>query len=112
MIRGGFNSRTHIRKQAHRYQDTHGTLTISAFASPRGESIAELAKIAGFGYPDMRISTVARIRAAGFDVVPQGRYGHGQVTFGDVTNATLNRFRAAFDRKPVPNPTVSREEAP
>jgi hypothetical protein len=107
VIRGGFNNRTQIRKQALRYEDTHGTTTISVFASPHGESVEQLAEIAGFGYPVMRLSTVGRIRAAGFDVVPHGRYGHGQVTFDDVSNATLDRFREAFDKDTIPNPTVS-----
>lgn len=107
VIRGSFNSRKQIRNQALRYDDSYGTLTISVFASPRGESVEQLAKIAGFGYPVMRLSTVGRIRAAGFDVIPHGRYGHGQVTFDDLSNATLDRFRAAFDRDTIPNPTVS-----
>lgn len=108
LIRGGYNSRTQLRKQARRHKETYGTLTISVFASPSDETVEELAEIAGFGYPVMRVSTVKAVEAAGFRVVPHGRYGHGQVTFEDMTNATLDRFRAAFGRL-VENPAVDEE---
>jgi hypothetical protein len=84
-----------LRKPAERQHALGKGYVISVF-SLAGESVEEIAAVAELPNEQIRTSTVGEIRAAGFDVVPEGRPGHAQVTFPDVTNKTLDGFRAAF----------------
>jgi len=95
VIRGGYVTRTSLRKPAERQHALGKGYVISVF-SVAGKSVEEIAAVAGLPNEQIRVSTVGQIRAVGLDVVPEGRPGHAQVTFADVSNKSLDMFRGAF----------------
>lgn len=54
-------------------------------------------------YAKVRFSTVARVRSAGFALLPTLERPHYDILLPDPTEATLVKLEAAFD-PPVPNP--------
>jgi hypothetical protein len=54
-------------------------------------------------YGKVRLSTVGRLRAAGFALLPTLRRPHYDVVLPDITDLTLDRLDGAFDA-PIPNP--------
>ena len=61
-------------------------------------SVDELAR-----YRQVRVSTVAAVRAAGFAFLATGDRPHFDIVLPDVDAGTLARLDGAFD-PPVPNP--------
>ena len=68
--------------------------------SESGKTVAELAEWTGT--PQIRVSSVERIRAAGGDVVPTRR-NPMQPYHATVTGLSLDQFDAVFD-PPIPSP--------
>jgi hypothetical protein len=68
--------------------------------SEPGKSVAELAR--STATPQVRVSSVERIRAAGGDVIPTRR-GPMQPYHVTVTGLTLEQIDAMFD-PPIPSP--------
>jgi hypothetical protein len=106
VIRGGANSlgTDAIARSAERNMVAFGFLGLSVFLCETAlvaetcRSIDELQR-----YRQIRRSTVARIRTAGFALLATGNDPHFDIVLPDLAPATLGRLVSCFD-DPEPNP--------
>ena len=94
VVRGGERlTRASLRRNGLRTEAVLGVCGVSVRAG--AGSVAELA--AGLPHEWVFESTAGRLRAAGFDVVWTGDRPHATVLLPDLSDRTLDAFRAAFD---------------
>lgn len=84
------------------FSDEHAW-ELSVYSLP-GESVESIARQARLPNGRIRVSTVARIRAAGYDVLDRRSDGHCRVPLpARPTDEDLERLAGAFDPA-IPNP--------
>lgn len=105
VLRGGRMVISDLRRNAIATLQRMGRLGVSVRAG-RGADIEELAENP-FPLPHavIRVTTVGRLRAAGFEIEATGAYAHCTVWLPDATHERLEHLRAAFD-DPAPNPAA------
>lgn len=104
VIRGGLNARADVEEQAEDEFEENGRYAISCGADA-DMTLDELAMANQRPNRLIRKSTVGRLRAAGFDVMPPtGPTRHSDLLFpGPVTDELFAAFEDAFDDA-EPNP--------
>jgi len=107
VIRGGIlEDRTddELRKRATDAEARLGLLTQSVLLTPEAD-VVHVCQSDGrvSRYGRVNLSTVARLRRAGFALLPTLDAPHYSVVLPDVSPATLQRFRSCFDPA-QPNP--------
>ncbi len=104
VVRGGAMHSTFVVRTASDAHDEFGIFSISVFLA-MDESVETLCRrepyLARYGH--IRLSTVDRLRAAGFALLPTLARPHYDVVLPDLTDATLSRLETCFDPA-VPNP--------
>lgn len=106
VVRGGMNGLdpATIARTATRSLDAMGFLGVSVFLA-LDQTLAELCGSLDelVRYRQVRVSTVAAVRAAGFAFLATGDRPHFDIVLPDIDARTLARLDGAFD-PPVPNP--------
>jgi hypothetical protein len=104
VVRGGEMNSEFVRRTATRSFEEFGIWAVSVFVAD-GVAVVDVCR----SVPDLerygkiRLSTVGRLRALGFALIPTLDYPHFDVVLPDVELATLERLELGFD-SPVPNP--------
>lgn len=104
VVRGGEMRSDYVRRTATDAHDELGIYTVSVFVAlddPPQVLCAREPHLARYG--KVRYTTLGRLRAAGFPLVPTLARPHYDVVLPDVTDATLVRLDGCFD-PPVTNP--------
>jgi predicted TIM-barrel enzyme len=106
VVRGGMNGLdpATVTRTATRSLEAMGFLGVSVFLAldqTVGELCGSLDELAR--YRQVRISTVAAVRGAGFALLATGDHPHFDIVLPDLDAATLARLDAAF-APPEPNP--------
>ena len=108
VVRGGLLTPESVQRTAERCRREYGFLGLSVYAAI-GISVAELvATVAQIGpdrYPQIRLSTFAVVRAAGFPMWPTNRYPHFSLVLPALDEVTLERLNACFG-PPQSNPAL------
>ena len=103
VVRGGEMSIDDVRRTAARSQVDVGAYLVSCYAT-LDQDLADLCRHRNlFRYSKVRTSTFARLRAAGFALLPSHARPHFDILLPDVADATLERLVTCFD-PPIPNP--------
>jgi hypothetical protein len=104
VVRGGLMNSGYVRESATDTFEEYGIFALSVFLT-LDRTFAELCGAEPFlsRYRQVRRSTVARVRAAGFALLPTLGRLHYNVVLPDATDRTLERLDSAFD-PPEPNP--------
>lgn len=108
VVRGGEMNSDFVRRTATRSFEEVGVFTVSVFLALT-ESVEDLCR----GVEDLerygkvRMSTVGRLRALGFALLPTLASPHFDVLLPDLEASTLDRLELGFD-SPVPNPARRR----
>jgi len=100
VVKGGFGPPPQGVWSIQTFREGGATITGTTAHSEPGKAVAELA--ASTATPQVRVSSVERIRAAGGDVIPPRR-GPVQPYHVTVTGLTLEQLNAVFD-PPIPSP--------
>lgn len=110
VIRGGtLEDRTDddVRERARKAATNIGLLAQSVLVVDRETVVDVCQRDARLTrYPRVNLSTVGRLRRAGFPLEPTGDAPHYSVVFPDVEAETIQRFRGAFDAA-QPNPPTT-----
>jgi hypothetical protein len=104
VVRGGEMVSEYVRHTLRNSFKENRVYALSVFLAldmPVEELCAEEPFLARYGR--VRVSTVARVRAAGFALLPTLERPHYDIVLPDVGDATLGKLEEAFDA-PVPNP--------
>lgn len=103
VVRGGEMSIDDVRRTATRSQVDVGAYLVSAYAT-LDQELADLCRHRNlFRYSKVRTAPFARLRAAGFALLPSHARPHFDILLPDVADATLHRLETCFD-PPIPNP--------
>lgn len=106
VVRAGANglSRDGIARTADRSSRAFGFLGVSVFLAV-DHDVGELCRRQGElqRYGQVSLSTVGRVRGAGFPLLATGDRPHFDIVLPDLSVATLDRLAAVFD-PPQPNP--------
>ena len=108
VVRGGEMNSDFVRRTATRSYEEVGVFTVSVFLAIEG-SVEDLCRSVDDleRYGKVRLSTVGRLRALGFALLPTLAAPHFDVLLPDLEAATLDRLELGFD-SPVPNPARHR----
>ena len=100
----------YIRESATDTYEEYGIFAVSVFLVLDG-TFDELCREDPFlvRYGQVRRSTVARVRTAGFALLPTLDRPHYDVVLPDLTDGTLVRLDSVFD-PPEPNPAARRPQ--
>lgn len=111
IVRGGLSTSARVRESAADAFDEYGIYAVSVFLT-LDESVEELCRREPFlsRYRRVRRSTVARVRAAGFPLLPTLDRPHYDIVLPDLTDETLDRLDSSFD-PPEANPGTLRRES-
>lgn len=104
VVRGGEMHSTYVRETARDSFFESGFYSISVFLAldvPVEELCAMEPYVARYG--KVRLTTVGRLRHAGFALLPTLDRPHYDVVLPDISDATLDRLEESFD-PPIPNP--------
>lgn len=104
VVRGGEMNSAFVRRTAQSSADESGYYAVSVFLAldePVELLCASEPYVARYG--QVRLTTVGRIRHAGFPLLPTLDRPHYDVVLPDLEKPTLERLEATFDG-PVPNP--------
>lgn len=104
VVRGGEMNSAFVRRTAQRSAEESGYHAVSVFLAldePVELLCASEPYVARYG--QVRLTTVGRIRHAGFPLLPTLHRPHYDVVLPDLEGPTLDRLEATFDG-PVPNP--------
>ena len=104
VVRGGEMNSAFVRRTAQRSAEESGYYAVSVFLAldePVELLCASEPYVARYG--QVRLTTVGRIRHAGFPLLPTLHRPHYDVVLPDLEGPTLDRLEATFDG-PVPNP--------
>ncbi len=108
VVRGGEMNSDYVREAARDSFLESGLYGISVFLAidaPVEELCVMEPYIARYG--KVRLTTVGRLREAGFALLPTLDRPHYDVVLPDTSDTTLDRLEASFDR-PIPNPGRTR----
>jgi hypothetical protein len=107
VVRGGEMNSQSVRTSAENAFDRFGVFTVSVSLALDG-SVAELCSSDSriFRYGKVRLSTVGRLRALGFALLPTLTRPHYDVVLPDLDDETLDRLELGFDF-PIPRPIRS-----
>lgn len=101
VVRGGVMSRTSIEAAAHANKEEHGVYAVSVFSragSTAAQIWLETPEIAPPRYKKVRVSTVSRILAEGFQLAPTWESPHFDIVLPDPPDeATWLALDRAFD---------------
>lgn len=107
VIRGGLMIVEHLRANALDTFEDEGVWELSVY-SLAGEPVHAIAEAALLPNGQIRISTVARIREAGYDVLDRRSDGHCRLPLPEgFSDQDLERLADAFD-PPIRNPAPRR----
>jgi hypothetical protein len=104
VVRGGEMNSAFIRRTAQRSVAEWGYFAVSVFLTlddPVDVLCAMEPYVARYG--QVRLTTVGRLRHAGFPLLPTLHRPHYDVVLPDLEDQTLDRLETAFDQ-PIPNP--------
>ena len=109
VVRGGEMNSQSVRTSAENAFGRFGVFTVSVSLALDG-SVAELCSSDGriSRYGKVRLSTVGRLRALGFALLPTLTRPHYDVVLPDLDDETLDRLELGFD-SPVPRPIRGEE---
>ena len=104
VVRGGEMASEYVRRTARDAFDETGVYSVSVYLA-LDEPLAELCRSEPFlaRYGKVRLSTVARMRQAGFVLLPTLARPHYDIVLPDTSDGTLVRLDTCFDPA-VPNP--------
>lgn len=104
VVRGGLAAAPGIRESAADAFEEFGIYAVSVFLT-LDEPVEELCRHEPYlsRYKRIRRSTVGRLKAAGFALLPTLDRPHYDVVLPDLTDATMDRLDSSFD-PPEPNP--------
>ena len=104
VVRGGQMQSDYVRRTANDAHDELGLYALSVFLV-LDDPIEVLCAREPFlsRYGKVRLSTVGRLRAEGFPVIPTLDRPHYDVVLSDLSDRSLARLESCFD-PPVPNP--------
>lgn len=103
VVRGGEMAIEDVRRTATRSQEDVGAYLVSCYAT-LDQELMDLCRHRNlFRYSKVRTSTFARLRAAGFALLPSHARPHFDILLPDVVVITLQRLEDCFD-PPIPNP--------
>ncbi|MHB1446097.1 MAG: hypothetical protein ACYCTI_08575 [Acidimicrobiales bacterium] len=104
VVRGGLMTSSYVRESATDTFDEYGIFAVSVFLA-MDQTLDELCQGEPFlnRYGQVRRSTVGRLHAAGFALLPTLDRPHYDVVLPDLTGRTLDRLESSFD-PPQPNP--------
>ena len=107
VVRGGEMNSDAVRKSAALTFEEFGVWTMSVFVAE--DSVVLVCQTVGDleRYGKIRLSTVGRLRAFGFPLIPTLEYPHFDVVLPDIETSTLQRLELAFDQA-IPNPAKGR----
>jgi hypothetical protein len=107
VVRGGQMSSAYVRRTASDAFDEIGIFTVSVFlALDQGvDQLCEAEPMLA-RYRQVRLSTVGRLRSAGFALLPTLARPHYDVVLPDLADDTLLRLDSVFDG-PIPRPSAS-----
>jgi hypothetical protein len=104
VVRGGEMSADYVRHTARNSFKENRVYALSVFLAldlPIERLCADEPFLVRYG--KVRFSRVARVRAAGFALLPTLERPHYDILLPDIGDATLGKLEGAFD-PPVPNP--------
>lgn len=93
-----------LRRTAQRTFEDYGFYGVSVFVALDGaveRLCVEVDEVRRYG--QIRLSTVGRLRRAGFTLLSTGRTPHFDIALPDASGPMLRQLRVAFD-PPTPNP--------
>jgi hypothetical protein len=104
VVRGGEMASDYVRRTARDAFDETGVYSLSVYLT-LDEPLAEMCRGEPFlaRYGKVRLSTVARVRQAGFVLLPTLGRPHCDIVLPDTSDGTLVRLDVCFD-PPVSNP--------
>jgi hypothetical protein len=107
VVRGGMMTVENLRTNVEAHFDEHQEYAVSVFSVP-GMEIQELALLANRPNRQMRVSTCARIRSLGYEIVRSEDEGPGHADIKlpeEPTDEVLRQIADAFDEA-EPNPAA------
>jgi hypothetical protein len=108
VIRGGEMNSDYVLRTATRSFEEFGIWTVSVFVAESGTVEAVCRSVRALSrYGKVRLSSVGRVRAQGFALIPTLHHPHFDVVLADVEPSTLDRLELAFDLA-IPNPARQR----
>jgi hypothetical protein len=104
VVRGGAMQSEFVVRTASDAHDEYGMFSVSVFLAldmTVEDLCAHEPHLARYG--QVRLSTVGRLRAAGFALLPTLAHPHYDVILPDIERQTLHRLETCF-AEPIPNP--------
>lgn len=103
VVRAGVLDPASIARSATQCFERYGVHGVSVEAAEGRVDVACANSLRLRRYRQVRLSTVARLRRAGFALLPTFAHPHYTLVLPDVAEITLRRLDRAFD-DPIPNP--------